>query len=92
MPARFLRLIRLLLACAVLGVVAAPARPVLACRDAVVLVAEQAPRTDETREAEHEAARPAPALQPRIASRAPAGARAVVVQHRVYLKNASLLR
>jgi hypothetical protein len=107
MPARLrllLRAVRVLVACLVLGLVAAPATaaPAVAAGDAIPWVAgascaEASPRAPVAR---RRAARApisaAPRSDPRAARhrvvRRSARARDVVVRHRVYLRNASLLR
>jgi len=92
---RVLRLLRVLVACVALGVVASPA-PARTGVDAVAWVASARGTTQaETPSVPHEAPRPprAPAADAGCdrAPRSPAGARAVVVQHRVYLRHAALL-
>jgi hypothetical protein len=101
------RYLRMLIACAVLGVLAPPPAPAAACVDTVtwvtrVAVAGATDRSPSTRAhgIERDAPQPRAAhVDPRSSSPAlwparvapPPGARAIVVHRRVYLRNASLL-
>ena len=93
---RLLRLLRVLVACVALGVVASPG-PARTGVDAVAWIASARGTTEaEAPSVPHEAPRSLRAHAGDVgrdlaAPRSPAGARAVVVQHRVYLRHAALL-
>jgi hypothetical protein len=91
---RVLRLLRVLVACVALGVVASPA-PAPTWVDAVAWVAPGRGATQaEAPSVPHAAPRwPNTPATDALGERAtpPPGARAVVVQHRVYLRHAALL-